>query len=233
MVLAWTLAQGLSFRVQEPLAQSGRTAPKINPAYNLATPKLCESESTMLAKEIKSGAIVTHQGSPCLIESVSVQTPSARGAATLYKYRARNLVTKQKVDITLKGGEGLDEADFSKRLVKLMYTDATQAYFLDQTDFNQYSLELAQLTEELKFLVPELEDVYALIFQDDCVGLQLPATVELQVTQCDPGVKGNSATSRTKPATIETGFVVQVPEYLKEGERIKIDTRTGQYLSRA
>jgi elongation factor P len=187
----------------------------------------------MLAKEIKSGVIVTHQGSPCLIESVSVQTPSARGAATLYKYRARNLVTKQKVDITLKGGEGLEEADFSKRLVKLMYTDATQAYFLDQTDFNQYSLELAQLTEELKFLIPELEDVYALIFQDECVGLQLPATVELQVTQCDPGVKGNSATSRTKPATIETGFVVQVPEYLKEGERIKIDTRTGQFLSRA
>jgi len=114
-----------------------------------------------------------------------------------------------------------------------MYTDATHAHFLDQTDFNQYGLELEQLTEELKFLVPELDDVYALIFQDECVGLQLPATVELQVTQCDPGVKGNSATSRTKPATIETGFTVQVPEYLKEGERIKIDTRTGQYLSRA
>jgi elongation factor P len=187
----------------------------------------------MLAKEIKSGTIVTHQGSPCLIESVSVQTPSARGAATLYKYRARNLVTKQKVDITLKGGEGLDEADFSKRPVKLMYTDATHAHLLDQNDFNQYSLELEQLTEELNFLVPELDDVYALIFQDECVGLQLPATVELQVTQCDPGVKGNSATSRSKPATIETGFVVHVPEYLKEGERIKIDTRTGQYLSRA
>ena len=196
--------------------------------------KLFETSSpNMLAKEIKSGPIVTFQGSPCLIQSVSVHTPSARGAATLYKYRARNLVTKQKVDITLKGSESLDEADFSKRLVKLMYTDATHVHFLDQADFNQYSIELAQLSDELQFLVPELEDVYALIYQDECVGIQLPATVELKVTQCDPGVKGNSATSRTKPATLETGFVLQVPEYLKEGEQSKVDTRTGQYLSRA
>jgi elongation factor P len=65
------------------------------------------------------------------------------------------------------------------------------------------------------------------------VGIQLPVTVELNVVQCDPGIKGASATSRTKPATLETGLVVQVPEYLVQGERVKIDTRTGEYLSRA
>ena len=187
----------------------------------------------MLAKEIKSGAIVNYQGSPCMIETIQVQTPSARGAATLYKYRARDLVSKQKVDITLKGTESLDEADFSKRGVKLMYSDATHGHFLDQEDFNQYSLELAQIENELQFLTEELEEVYALIYEDECVGLQLPATVALKVTQCDPGVKGNPPTSRTKPATLETGFSVQVPEYLKEGEIVKVDTRTGQYLSRA
>ena len=65
------------------------------------------------------------------------------------------------------------------------------------------------------------------------MGIQLPLTVELRVVQCDPGVKGDSATGRTKPATLETGLVVQVPEYLGEGERVKVDTRSGQYLSRA
>lgn len=187
----------------------------------------------MLAKDIKNGMIVAYQDSPCLIESITVQSPSARGAATLYKYRARNLLTKQKVDITLKGGDSLPEADFGRRPVKFMYSDATQMHFLDQTDFNQYALEAANLAEEAKYLTDSLEGVQALIYKDECVGIQLPVAVELQITQCDPYVRGNSATGRTKPATLETGAVVYVPEYLGEGERIKVDTRTGEFLSRA
>ncbi len=92
----------------------------------------------MQAKEIKSGAIVNYNEAPCLVESVTVQSPTARGAATFYKYRARNLITKQKVDITLRGGDTLDEADFHKRAVKFMYADATHLHLLDQQDYNQY-----------------------------------------------------------------------------------------------
>ena len=72
-----------------------------------------------------------------------------------------------------------------------------------------------------------------MIYNDSCVGLEIPASVELKITECDPGVRGNSATSRTKPATLETGLIVQVPEYIKPGETLKIDTRTGEFLSRA
>lgn len=187
----------------------------------------------MLAKDIKPGAVVNHGGAPCMIETVNVQSPSARGAATLYKYRARNLITKQKTEIVLKGGDSLDEADFERRVVKFMYSDATHMHFLDQQDFNQYSLTLEEVSSEVKYLTAELEGIQALIYNDECVGLQLPLTVELRVTQCDPGVKGNSATGRTKPATLETGLVVQVPEYLAEGEKVKVDTRSGEYLSRA
>lgn len=187
----------------------------------------------MLAKEIKPGAVVNYDGAPVLIETVTVQTPSARGAATLYKYRGRNLVNRQKLDITLKGTESLDEADFERRAVKLMYVDATHMHFLDQDDYNQYSLELADLERESKYVTEELEGLLALIYNDECVGIQLPTTVELNVTQCDPAVKGDSATKRTKPATLETGLVVQVPEYLTQGERIKVDSRTGDYISRA
>ncbi len=187
----------------------------------------------MQAKEIKNGSVVVYNGAPVIIESISVQSPSARGAATLYKFRARNIVNKQKTDITLKGSESLDEADFQRRPVNIMYTDASHMHFLDQQDYQQYSLPLEDVETERSYIKEGLEGVLALIYNDACVGIQIPATVELLVTECDPGVKGNSATSRTKPATLETGLVIQVPEYLKQGEIVKVDTRTGDYLSRA
>ncbi|REK12443.1 MAG: elongation factor P [Planctomycetota bacterium] len=187
----------------------------------------------MLAKEIKNGAVVNYHGAPCLIESVTVQSPSARGAATLYKYRARNLVTKQKTDIVLRGGESLDEADFERRAVTFMYADATHMHFLDQTDYNQYALPLEDVADETPYITEQLEGMQTMIYNGECVGLQLPLVVELKVVECDPGVRGNSATSRTKPAKLETGLVIQVPEYLSQDEVVKVDTRTGQFVSRA
>ena len=187
----------------------------------------------MFAKELKPGAVVNYNGAPVLIQSVAVQSPSARGAATLYKFRGKNLLNKQKADITLKGDQSLDAANFQRRSIKLMYTDATHMHLLDQTDYNQYSLELEDVADERQYITEELEGMLALIYNDECVGVQLPTAVELSITQCDPSVRGNSATGRTKPATLQTGLVVQVPEYLTEGERIKVDTRTGEFLSRA
>jgi len=187
----------------------------------------------MLAKDIKRGAIVNYNDAPCMIESVTVQTPSARGASTFYKYRARNLITKQKVDIALRGGEQLDEADFMRRPVKYLYADAESLVFMDDENYEQYPLPKEDLADESQYITEQLDGIQALIYNDECIGVQLPLTVELLVTECDPAVKGDSATSRTKPATLETGLVVQVPEYLKEGERVKVDTRSGDYLSRA
>jgi elongation factor P len=186
----------------------------------------------MLAKEIKPGTVVNHNDAPHMIESVTVQSPSARGSATLYKFRARNLVTKQKTDITLKGTEGLDDADFHRREVTFMYADTESAYFLDSADYNQYSLPRDEVANELQYITEDLQGILALIYNGLCVGVQLPTAVDLKITQCDPAVKGNSATSRTKPATLQTGLTLQVPEYLKEGETIRVDTRSGEFLSR-
>jgi len=168
-----------------------------------------------------------------LIESVTVQSPTARGAATFYKYRGRNLITKQKADITLRGGESLDEADFRKRPIKFMYADPTHVHLLDSENYEQYSLVKEDLAEETPYMTENLEGMQALIYNDECVGVQLPVAVTLKVVQCDPSIKGGSATARTKPATLETGLVVQVPDYLAEGEIIKVDTRDASYLSRA
>jgi elongation factor P len=187
----------------------------------------------MLAKEMKPGAVVVYNGAPLMISSVSVQSPSARGAATLYKFRGRNLVTKAKVDMSLKGTDTLPEADFSRRSVKFMYADATQSHFLDESDYNQYSLDSEIIAEERQYITEALEGMVAMIYNDECVGVILPTAVALKVVECDPAVKGDSATKRTKAAKLETGLMVQVPEYLNSGETIKVDTRTGEFLSRA
>jgi elongation factor P len=187
----------------------------------------------MLAKEIKPGAVVNYNGQPHIIEGMTVQSPSARGGATIYKFRGRNLITKQKTDISLKGTESLDDADFSKRDVTFMYSDSDSAHFLDSTDYNQYTMSREDVASELPYITEGLQGMLAMIYNDQCVGVQLPTAVDLMITQCDPAVKGNSATSRTKPATLETGLIVQVPEYLKEGEMVRVDTRSGDFLSRA
>ena len=187
----------------------------------------------MIAKDIKRGMIVVSDGSPCMIESVTVQSPSARGGATLYKYRTRNLLTKQKVDIVLRGGDSLPEADFRVRAVKYLYADPEKMYFMDEENFEQYELTLDEVGDERFYLIEELEGVQVQIYNDLPVGIRVPFTIALKVVECEPGVRGNSATSRSKPAKLETGLMIQVPEYIDEGTVIKVDSRTGEYLSRA
>ena len=126
-----------------------------------------------------------------------------------------------------------NEADFERRNVKMMYADPTDMHLLDQEHFNQYSIALGDIQEQLPYITEELEGMLALIYNEECVGLQVPTTIELKVTQCDLVDRGNSATGRTKPATLETGLTVHVPEYLAEGETIKVDSRTGEFIGRA
>jgi elongation factor P len=189
--------------------------------------------SAMLAKDLKPGTVFTYNGAPHILETVFVQSPSARGGATLYKFRARNLVTKQKIDLSSKGTDSFEDADFEKREVTLMYADVDSVHFLDSADFNQYTIPAEDVVGDMQFVTEGLEGILALVFNNECVGIQIPSTVELDIIECDPGVKGNSATGRYKQAKLTTGAMVQVPEYIKQGERIKVDTRTGEFLSRA
>ena len=187
----------------------------------------------MIAKDMKRGDIVVYNGAPIIVENLQVQTPSARGAATLYKFRCRNLITKDKVDLKLKGTDTMDEADFRRRAVTYSYADSSDVYFIDSENYEMYNIAKEDVADEMNYVKDGLEGIFALIYEERCVAVNLPTTVEMLVTQCDPAARGNSATSRSKPATVETGLVVQVPEYLEQGEIIKIDTRTGEFLGRA
>jgi elongation factor P len=185
------------------------------------------------AKDFKKRMVVEIDGAPHMIEQIQVQTPSARGAATLYKVRARNLKTRQRVDKTFKGTDSLSESSFERRPVQYLYRDADGFHFMDAQSYDQFSLSVDDLEEQSPYMTENMEGVEALVVDEEVIGIEIPDTVVLPIVETAPGVRGNSATGRTKPATLSTGAVIQVPEHLDEGVTVKVDTRTGEYLGRA
>ncbi len=185
------------------------------------------------ACELKKGSIVDINGVPHVLEDLMVSTPSARGASSLYRMRFRNLINKQKVDRTTKGDEPFPDIDFERRPVQLSYVQQDTYVFTDLQDYSEVVFNTEDIAEERPFITEALEGVQALVSNGRVLGLELPPTVDLEVTETGPSMKGASVTSRTKPATLSTGHVVQVPEYLERGETVRVDTRTGKFLCRA
>ncbi|MCM8527155.1 MAG: elongation factor P-like protein YeiP [Lentisphaeraceae bacterium] len=184
------------------------------------------------ASSLKKGMVIEINGAAHIVETIHARSPSARGGATLYKIRTRNLVTAQKTDHSLKGDDVLQEADFEKRPVQYSYIDGENYVFMDLENYSQFELNKDFIGEDVNFIVDDLECI-ALLIDGAVKALQMPDTVVLKVTECDPSMKSASATARTKNATVETGYTLQVPEYLEQDELIKVDTRTGLFLSRA
>ena len=185
------------------------------------------------AKDFKRRMVVEIDGTPHMIEQIQVQTPSARGAATLYKVKARNLKTQNRVEKTYRGTDSLSESSFERRPVQFLYRDSDALYFMDSENFNQFSISLEELRDQVPFMTENMDGVQAMVVNDEVITIELPDTVELPIVDTTPGVRGNSATGRTKPAKLSTGFVVQVPEHLDQGTVVRVDTRTGEYLGRA
>jgi elongation factor P len=185
------------------------------------------------ASELKKGDVVDRDGDPHIVEGIQVQRPSARGGATLYKTTLRNARTRQAVQDSFRGDDALTERDLDRRAVQYSYADGDTITFMDLEDYSEFALPRADLAEELKYMTEGMEDIVALSSEGSVIGIQLPATVTLQITDTAPAMPGASATARTKPATLETGLVVQVPEYIAPDTVVKVDTRSGEFLSRA
>jgi elongation factor P len=183
--------------------------------------------------DLKRGLIIEMDGAPHVVESVQVSSPTARGAATIHRVRMRNLKTGQKVDRSFRGGELFGVPDVDRKPVQLLYRDTQACHFMEIESYEQFGLDLADLEWELNFLVDEMDGLIAFFFNGAPLAIELPNNVALAITDTTPGVKGNSATGRTKPATLETGLVVQVPEHIGPGTRVSVDTRTGEFVGRA
>ena len=175
----------------------------------------------MLLKQFKSGGIVTINNAPHIIENVEKHTPSARGAATIYKIRCRNLLTQTKTDITGKGEDNYDEPDFRKRPVQYLYQEGDEYVFMDLETYDQFPLNKDSIGDNKYYLIEDMEGIFGLILDDHIIGIQLPDTVEQKLVECDPAIKGQSATNRGKSAVTETGLTIQVPEYMEKGNIVK------------
>ena len=168
-----------------------------------------------------------------MLEELRVSTPSARGASSLYHLRFRNLLTKAKIDHTVKGEEPYPPIDFEKRPVQYLYKERDEYTFMDVEDFSQFILMEEDVAEQAPYLVEDMEDIFALVSDGKTLAIELPPVVELTVAECDPSARGASATARTKNAVLQTGLHLQVPDYIEPGEVVRVDTRTGRFMSRA
>ena len=183
------------------------------------------------ACDLSRNDVVAINNQPHIVEDLTVSTPSARGAATLYRFRFRNIVTKAKTDVTCKGDEAFGDVSVEHRPAQFLFVEQGQLVFMDTEDFSQFGFMRDEIAAQADYLTPDLE-VKAVFCDGRALAIELPASVALKVVETAPVVKGASVTARAKPATLETGLVVQVPEYLTEGERVNVDTRTGKFLSR-
>lgn len=184
------------------------------------------------ACDLKKSSVIDIDGTPHIIQSISQQSPTARGGGTIYKVRFRNVSTKQKVDQTYRSEDALQEATYETNEVQYLYKDGDRYNFMDLSSYEQFELVQDDVEECLPFLVEDMEGIIALVSEGRILTLHMPDTIDLEIVECPPAMKGASATSRTKPATLTTGLVVQVPEYIEQGESIRVDTRDRKYLSR-
>jgi len=185
------------------------------------------------ASDLARGTVVAINKVPHIVEDLTVQSPSARGAASLYKFRFRNLKTYQKVDQSLKGDDPLQDVDLERRKVQVAYMEQDACTFMDAEDFSQFTLRFDAIPEQRPYLTEDLEGILALFSDGQLITIELPPSVDLPITECSPSMRGASVTARTKAATLSTGLIVQVPEYLDQGTLIRVDTRTGKFVCRA
>lgn len=187
----------------------------------------------MKANELRKGMVFQIDGRNVVVKQMQVQSPSSRSGSTLYKVRGHDVASGQKFERNFKGDEVVIQVEISRPAVQLLYRDADGCTFMDKESFEQYTLADDAVEDELPFLTESLEGVSALIADGVLLGIELPSTVVLEIEDCAPGMKAASSSARTKPATLSTGLVIQVPEYLTPGEKVKVNTETREFMSRA
>ena len=154
-----------------------------------------------------------------------------KGGAVV-RTKLKEVETGKVVEKNFRAGEDVEQAMMEKKTLQFLYREGDDYVLMDTTTYDQMHADPAAIGEASAYLV-EADELGVTLHEGRIVGVELPASKELTITETDPGFAGNTATSATKPATLETGLVVQVPEYLKQGERVKVDTRSAQFLSRA
>jgi elongation factor P len=179
--------------------------------------------------DIRKGLKFMMDGSPFTVVEFQFVKPGKGAAFT--RTKMRNLLTGAVLERNLRSGERLEEANVEVKTMQYLYRDADSFVFMDTTTYDQVSIPENKVGESKDFM-PENINVEVLFFDNRAVGVTLPNFIEQKIIETEPGFRGDTSTNTTKPAKISTGATVQVPLFIVEGDVIKIDTRTGDYLER-
>jgi len=185
--------------------------------------------ATIDAGQLRKGLAIEVEGAPHLIVAFEFVKPG-KGQA-LYRCKLKNLITGQLYDRTYRSGETLETADVMETEMQYLYRDADRYYFMHAETYEQIDMGADDVGDARNFL-KEGMPVTLLLYQGRAIGLELPNFVELEVTYAEKWVKGDIASSATKTAAVETGYTLQVPPFVEQGDIIRIDTRTGRYVER-
>ncbi len=185
------------------------------------------------ASEVKKNTAIEHNDGVYIIKDIERSVPQGRAGGSLYRMRMYNVVSGHKVDETFKDSDMLKLAELTRRPVMFSYIDGDQHVFMDNEDYTPYNLNTDAISDEIRFITEETEGLLAILIEDAPVGIDVPASVELVITETDPSIKGGSATARTKPAILSTGLTVQVPEHISTGDKIKVNTDECKFMGRA
>ena len=186
--------------------------------------------ATYSTNEFKQGLKLMIDGDPCSITENDIVKPG-KGQA-FNRVKLRNLKTGRILEKTYKSGESVEGADVMDLEMQYLYTDGDMWYFMDQNTYEQYEADESAVTDAKQWLKGE-EMCLVTLWNNVPLSVAAPNFVILQITDTDPGVRGNTAQGGTKPATLETGATLNVPLFVDNEEMIKIDTRTGEYVARA
>ena len=185
---------------------------------------------TITTNDLKNG--MTLELDRDLVQVVEFQHVNPGKGHAFVRTTLRNVRTGAVVVRTFRAGEKVERAMIDKRSMQFLYRDGADYVFMDDETYDQRNLAPAALGAAARYLV-EQATALILLFGEEVIGVELPAAVELVITETEPGVQGDRVSGARKPATLETGLVVQVPLFIESGERVKVDTRSGEYLSRA
>lgn len=180
--------------------------------------------------EFKTGLTIEFDGG--IWQVIEFQHVKPGKGAAFVRSKLRNLRTGAVQERTFRAGEKVEKAHIERRKMQYLYASGNTHTFMDNESYEQLELQANQIEYELKFLKENME-VYMITYQGETLGVELPNTVELEVTETEPGIKGDTASGGTKPATVETGLVVQVPFFVNVGDKLVINTSDGKYVSRA
>ncbi len=182
------------------------------------------------AGNIETGMYLMHLDKPHKVVKKKFVSPGKGSAFT--KTKLENLVTGGVVDYVFKSHDVLDEIEVESREMQFLYTTGDQAVFMDPYNYEQLEVALSVLGTKKDYLVPEIK-AYVIIYKDQPLTVIMPMKIEMEVVEAEEAVAGDRSSAGTKPVTMSTGLVVQVPLFIKQGERLIVDTTTGKYVSRA